>query len=63
MTDEIRERAIAHRDMYFPDVPILDHLPEGWHVIEGALTQPNGTCWIGKGSRFDGTYQHALMWL
>lgn len=63
MTDEIRTRALEHRDRWLPGVPILESLPDGWHVVKGAQTQPNGTCWVAKGSRFDGTYQHALMWL
>lgn len=55
--------AIDRRNKYFPGVPIYDSLPEGWRILEGAMTQPRGTCWIAKGSMFSGTYQHALMWL
>ena len=61
-TDEWRH-AIDHRNRWLPDTPIYDGLPKGWHIISGTLTQPRGTCWIGNGSRFDGTYRHALMWL
>lgn len=61
--EETRGSAIAYRDRWHPDVPILDHLPEGWRVVKGTLTNPCGTCWVARGSRFNGTYQHALMWL
>ena len=54
---------IGQRNKYLPRVPIYDRLPDGWRILEGAMTQPRGTCWIAKGSRFDGTYRHALMWL
>lgn len=55
--------AIDQRNLWLPNVPIYDELPKGWHIVKGTLTQPRGTCWIGKGSRFGGTYRHALMWL
>lgn len=54
---------IEYRNRWLPNVPIYDSLPNGWRVVFGAMTQPRGTCWIAKGSRFDGTYKHALMWL
>jgi hypothetical protein len=40
---------------------ILDEMPDGWRDLHGA-TQPLGTFWAGHGSRFDGTYEHALVW-
>jgi len=55
--------AIDHRNRWLPNVPIYDRLPDGWRVMEGAMTQPRGTCRIATGSLFSGTYRHALMWL
>lgn len=57
------EYAIERRNRWLPNVPIYDSLPNGWRVVIGAMTQPRGTCWIARGSRFGGTYRHALMWL
>lgn len=54
---------IDSRNRYLQDVPIYDSLPDGWRILKGAMTQPRGTCWIARGSRFGGTYRHALMWL
>lgn len=54
---------MRYRDRWLPRVPIYDRLPDGWRVLDGTLTEPDGTCWIAKGSRFGGTYRHALMWL
>ena len=55
--------AIEYRNRWLPNVPIYDSLPNGWRVVFGSMTQPRGTCWIAKGSMFDGTYRHAMMWL
>lgn len=32
-----------------PKVRKLDSLPEGWHVMDGAFTQPNGWVWAHNG--------------
>ncbi len=42
----------AYRDMFYPDVTIYDSMPDGWHVIEGSTTAPNGAKWICNGPFF-----------
>lgn len=32
-----------------PKVRKLDSLPEGWHVMDGTFTQPNGWVWAHNG--------------
>ena len=36
-------------------------MPEGFRILEGAQTAPNGYKWIGRGSRFDGTHEAGLI--
>lgn len=57
------QHAIQHRNKWLSGTPIYDKLPDGWHILKGAQTQPRGTCWIANGSLFSGAYKHALMWL
>ncbi len=41
---------------------VLDHVPEGWRVIGGAVNHPSGYRFINNNkSRFNGEYQHALV--
>ena len=41
---------------------VLDHVPEGWRVIGGAVNHPSGYRFINNNrSRFGGEYQHALV--
>ena len=41
---------------------VLDHVPEGWKVIDGYTNVPAGYRFINNNkSRFDGEYQHALV--
>ena len=41
---------------------VLDHIPEGWKVVVGAVNHPSGYRFINNNkSRFDGEYQHALV--
>ncbi len=44
-----REYVERHRDEFLPGVEIVDELPEGWHVDNGALTAPTGSKWISNG--------------
>lgn len=37
------------------------NVPEGFHVVEGATTAPNGYKWIARGSFFDGSREHGLI--
>lgn len=40
----------------------LDHVPDGWKVLEGAINYPKGFRWISNGkSRFDKDYKQALV--
>lgn len=44
------------------DVRVYDHLPDGWRVIDGANTAPNGYVWICNNKpMFGGEYEHGLM--
>lgn len=36
-----------------PKVRKLDSLPEGWRVMDGALTQPNGWVWANNGKSIE----------
>ena len=41
---------------------VLDHVPDGWKVIGGAVNHPSGYRFINNNkSRFGGEYQHALV--
>ena len=41
---------------------VLDHVPDGWRVIGGAVNHPSGYRFINNNkSRFSGEYQHALV--
>lgn len=43
-------------------IKILDTIPEGWKVIEGATTAPNGYKWIYNcKSLFDKEYRQAIV--
>jgi hypothetical protein len=54
-----------HKDktrIKFPDVPRYDEMPDGWRVLHGAMTAPNGYIWIWNGkSVFTKEYRHALL--
>lgn len=40
----------------------LDHIPQGWVKIKGAMTAPKGYSWYSNGkSRFCGEYECALI--
>lgn len=44
------------------NMKILDHIPEGWRVVIGAINAPNGYRYINNNkSRFCGEYQSALV--
>lgn len=44
------------------NIRLLDHLPEGWRVLKGALTAPVGYVWVcNRKSILRGEYEHALM--
>ena len=41
---------------------VLDHVPDGWRVIENANTAPKGFRFVSNNkSRFGGEYRHALV--
>ena len=41
---------------------VLDHVPEGWKVVDGCTNSPAGYRFINNNkSRFGGEYQHALV--
>lgn len=41
---------------------ILDHVPKGWKILEGAMTAPRGYKWIYNGeSLFSGKRKAALV--
>lgn len=41
---------------------VLDHVPEGWRVLTGAIEHPHGYEWIcNNKSRFSDEYRHALV--
>lgn len=43
-------------------VKVLDHIPDGWKKIEGAVTAPRGYSWYYNGkSRFSGEREQALV--
>lgn len=45
-----------------PGIPIYDTMPDGWRVIQGAMTAPNGYVWIYNGkSIFSKEYRHAYL--
>ena len=51
---------VPESEMQKPDV--LDAIPEGWEILKGATTAPNGFVWIwNKKSRFGGEYKAALV--
>ena len=42
--------------------PVLDALPPGWRLLDGAWTAPRGFAWACNGkSRFSPEYRHALV--
>lgn len=44
------------------NVNIMETMPEGWKILDGATTAPRGYVWIYNGeSRFGGKYQSALL--
>ena len=44
------------------DTPVMDHVPEGWKVMEGTTVHPNGMRWICNGkSRFSKEFMRALV--
>lgn len=46
----------------FETPTVYDHLPDGWRVIDGANTAPNGYAWICNNEpRFGDKYEHGLM--
>ena len=43
-------------------VKVLNELPNGWRVIEGATNAPLGYKWVNNGkSFFSKDYEHALL--
>lgn len=45
-------------------IKIYKRMPKGFHVCDGALTQPIGYVWISKGNLFKkGDYKHGLLQL
>lgn len=43
-------------------IKILDSLPNGWKLLDGATTAPNGLWWANNNkSRFSIEYCHALV--
>ena len=43
-------------------VIVLDHVPKGWKILEGAMTAPRGYKWIYNGeSLFSGKRKTALV--
>lgn len=41
---------------------VLDHIPEGWRLLPGAMTAPRGYKWIFNGeSLFSGKRERALV--
>ena len=43
------------------DTEVLDKIPDGWAVLDGALTAPRGYVWVcNRKSRWGGEYRHAL---
>ncbi len=56
------------RDKFAPGVAIVDKLPDGWRVCEGANHCPSGAKWVATGSMFWRTnglkrYEHALLFV
>ena len=44
------------------EVIVLDHVPKGWKILEGAMTAPRGYRWIFNGeSLFSGKRKRALV--
>lgn len=44
------------------EVREMEYIPEGWGVIEGAMTAPCGYVWINnRKSLFGGEYEHAIV--
>lgn len=42
-------------------VKTLNHIPDGWKRLTGAVNHPPGYRWIWNGkSRFGGEFEHAL---
>lgn len=43
-------------------VKVLNEMPNGWRVIQGAITAPRGYKWVNNGkSLFSKEYEHALL--
>jgi hypothetical protein len=43
------------------DTEVLDKAPDGWAVLDGALTAPRGYVFVcNRKSRWSGEYRHAL---
>lgn len=43
-------------------IPFLDKMPEGWKIVRGASTAPNGYVWIHNcGNPFEGKSRTALL--
>lgn len=44
------------------DMEVLDKVPDGWAVLDGALTAPRGYVFVyNRKSRWGGEYRHALV--
>lgn len=44
------------------DTEVLDKVPDGWVVLDGALTAPRGYVFVcNRKSRWGGEYRHALV--
>ena len=43
-------------------IPIFEQLPDGWEILEGALTAPIGFAWITNGkSRFSNEFKRGFL--
>lgn len=44
------------------EITIYDKIPDGWFIVEGAMTAPQGYVWIcNNKSLFDGTRKNGLL--
>lgn len=50
------------REKFLRTVTVLDHVPDGWRRIDGAMTAPVGYTWYSNGkSRWGGERKTALV--
>jgi hypothetical protein len=69
--EAVVRHCLEYCERWHPDTPILEELPEGWHITKGTLTNPSGMVWVNKGPLYvrDGDgwkgnpdFECALMW-